>query len=109
MQGGQSATPDSKKFAKNREGEGKNQEKSRKKKRKNQDEKAKIEKVLTLCPSWQTGLATLLRATHQFSVAGLWSQNLGVRNKRKRHKDGKESWKTEKKTESNWNKFAAIA
>ena len=30
------------------------------KKRKNQIEKAKIWKVLSLCPSWQTGLATLL-------------------------------------------------
>ena len=55
-QGGQSATPDSKKFAKNREKEGKNREK----KRKQREEKAKIGKVLSLCPSWQIGLATLL-------------------------------------------------
>ena len=31
------------------------------KKRKNREEKAKIGKVLSLCPSWQIGLATLLR------------------------------------------------
>ena len=43
---GQSATPNSEKFAKNRE----NQEKSGKK-RKNREEKAKIGKVLSLCPS----------------------------------------------------------
>ena len=54
--GGQSATPDSEKFAKNLEKEGKNQEKSGKK-RKNREEKAKIGKVLSLCPSWQIGLA----------------------------------------------------
>ena len=58
-QGGQSATPDSEKFAKNLEKEGNNQEKSGKK-RKNREEKVKIGKVLSLCPSWQTGLATLL-------------------------------------------------
>ena len=39
--------------------EGENQEKSWKK-RKNQEEGAKIWKVLSLCPSWQIGLATLL-------------------------------------------------
>ena len=55
-QGGQSATPDSEKFAKKME---KNQEKLGKK-RKNREEKAKIGKVLSLCPSWQPGLATLL-------------------------------------------------
>ena len=38
---------------------GKNQEKPGKKK-KNREEKAKIGKVLSLCPSWQIGLATLL-------------------------------------------------
>ena len=42
-QGGQSATPDSEKFAKNQEKLGK--------KRKNREEKAKIGKVLSLCPS----------------------------------------------------------
>ena len=55
-QGGQSATPDSEKFAKNREKEGKNQEKSG-------ILKAKIGKVLSLCPSRQIGLATLLERT----------------------------------------------
>ena len=40
---GQSATPDSENFAKNREKEGK--------KRKNREEKANIGKVLSLCPS----------------------------------------------------------
>ena len=48
---GQSATPDSEKFAKNGGGKGKNQEKSGKK-RKKQGEKAKIGKALSLCPSW---------------------------------------------------------
>ena len=52
------------KIAKNREKEGKNQEKSggkiRKKRGKNQEEKAKIRKFLSLCPSWQIGLAMLL-------------------------------------------------
>ena len=48
--GGQSAIPDSEKFAKNREKEGKNHENSGKK-RKNLEEKAKIRKVLSLCPS----------------------------------------------------------
>ena len=57
--GGQSATPDSENFAKNREKEGKNQEKSGKK-MKNREEKAKIGKVLSLWPSWQIELATLL-------------------------------------------------
>ena len=47
---GQSATPDSEKFVKNREKRGENQEKSGKKK-KNREEKAKIGKVLSLCPS----------------------------------------------------------
>ena len=51
---------------------GKNLEKIRKrgkswekieKKRKNREEKAKIGKVLSLCPSWQIGLATLLLET----------------------------------------------
>ena len=43
---------------------GKRREKSEKirKKRKNRKEKAKIRKVLLLCPSWQIGLATLLKA-----------------------------------------------
>ena len=57
--GGQSATPDSEKIAKNQEKLGKIQEKSGKK-RKNREEKAKIGKFLSLCPSWQIGLATLL-------------------------------------------------
>ena len=51
-QEGQSATPDSEKIAKNREKEGKIR-----KKRKNREEKAKIGKFLSLCPSWQIGLA----------------------------------------------------
>ena len=55
-QGGQSATPDSEKIAKNRE---KSQEKSGKN-QENRKEKAKIGKFLSLCPSWQIGLATLL-------------------------------------------------
>ena len=60
----QSATPDSNKFAKNRGKEGQNQEKSLIYRilggGENQEEKAKIGKVLSLCPSWQIGLATLL-------------------------------------------------
>ena len=50
VQGGQSATPDSEKFARKSRKEGENQEKSGRK-RKNQDEKAKSRKVLSLCPS----------------------------------------------------------
>ena len=46
---------------------GKNQEK----KRKNREEKAKIGKVLSLYPSWQTGLATLL-------VIKQWLPNLSL-------------------------------
>ena len=56
-QGEQSATPNSAKFAKNRKKEEKIR-KYREKKRKNREEKEKIGKVLSLCPSWQTGLAT---------------------------------------------------
>ena len=47
----------------NREKRGQIRKKKRKnrgKKRKNWEEKAKIGKVLSLCPSWQIGLATLL-------------------------------------------------
>ena len=58
-QGGQSATPDSKKNCQKSGKKGKNQEKLGKK-RKNREEKAKIGKVLSLCPSWQIGLAMLL-------------------------------------------------
>ena len=47
------------KFAKNWE----NQEKIRK----NREEKAKFRKFLSLCPSWQIGLATPLYDTH-----GIW-------------------------------------
>ena len=47
---GQSAAPDSEKITKNREKQGKNQEKSGKK-RKNREEKVKLGKVLSLCPS----------------------------------------------------------
>ena len=54
---GQSAAPDSEKITKNRE----KQEKIRK----NRKEKVKIGKVLSLCPSWQIGLATLLK--HRFN------------------------------------------
>ena len=57
--GGQSATPDSEKIAKHWGKVGKNRE-NRQKKMKNRKEKAKIGKVLSLCPSWQIGLATLL-------------------------------------------------
>ena len=74
-QGGQTATPDSKKFTKNWEKVGKKSgklgEKIRKKwgkKRTNREEKAKIRKFLSLCPSWQIGLATLLRES-DFSIA----------------------------------------
>ena len=64
--GRQSANPDSEKLAKNREKKRgkirKNRGKKEKsgKKRKNREEKAKIAKFLSLCPSWQIGLATLL-------------------------------------------------
>ena len=51
--GGQSATPDSEKIAKKIGGKSG-------KIRKNREEKAKIGKFLSLCPSWQIGLATLL-------------------------------------------------
>ena len=54
--------PWQRKFAKNREKEGQNQEKSGKK-RTNREEKAKIGKFLSLCPSWQIRLATLLRSS----------------------------------------------
>ena len=47
VQGGQSATPDSEKFAKNWEKSGNIGEK----KRTNQEEKVKLGKVLSLCPS----------------------------------------------------------
>ena len=56
--GSQSATPDSETFAKYREKEEKNQEKLGEK-RKNQEEMAEIGEVLSFCPSWQMGLATL--------------------------------------------------
>ena len=56
---GQSATPDNKKFAENRE-----------KIRKNPEEKAKIRKFLSLCPSWQIGLATLLNL--KLSIFNFW-------------------------------------
>ena len=52
---GQSATPDSKNLPKIGKKYGKIG-----KKRKNQEEKAKIGKFLSLCPSWQIGLAMLL-------------------------------------------------
>ena len=60
--GGQSATPDSEKIAKNQEKELENQEKSGKKRR-NREEKTKIGKVFSFfsfCPSWQIRLVTLL-------------------------------------------------
>ena len=38
------------------------------KKRRNREEKAKIGKVFLLCPSWQTGLAMLLKDTTPFVV-----------------------------------------
>ena len=59
-QGGKSAPLDSKKFAKDREKEGGNQEKREKEEK--IGEKRQIGKVLSLCPSWQIGLATLLQA-----------------------------------------------
>ena len=60
--GGQSATPDSEKLPKIGENQEKIGKKSGKigKKRKNREEKAKIGKFLSLCLSWQIGLATLL-------------------------------------------------
>ena len=67
-QGDQSTTSDSEKFAENRGKEEKimkNQEKNRK----NWEEKANLGKVLSLCPSWQTGLATL-------QVTKQWLSNL---------------------------------
>ena len=62
-QGGQSATPGSKKNAKNREKITKNREKigkNREKRRKIGKKRQKSGKFLSLCPSWQIGLATLL-------------------------------------------------
>ena len=53
--GGGRVPPDGKKIAKNREGTKSG------KKRKNWEEKAKIGKVLSLCPSWQIRLAMLLQ------------------------------------------------
>ena len=60
--GGQSATPDNENLPKIGKKEGKFGKKSGKngKKRTNREEKAKIGKFLSLCPSWQIGLATLL-------------------------------------------------
>ena len=53
--GGGRVLPDSKIIVKNQEKERKREEKSGK----NREEKTKIGKVLSLCPSWQIGLATL--------------------------------------------------
>ena len=58
---GQSATPDSEKLAKNREKSGKIGKNSGK----SGEKKAKIGTFLSLCPSWQIGLATLLIVQHQ--------------------------------------------
>ena len=71
-----------KKIVKNQE-RGENQENERKnwekikKKRKNR-EKAKIGKVLSLCPSWQIGLATLLAKAHQGGQTHLESSVLST-------------------------------
>ena len=54
---------DSEEFAKNREKEGENQEKEGK----NREKGGKIGKVLSLCPSWQIRLATLLVQRCHFS------------------------------------------
>ena len=63
---GQSATPNSEKFAKFCEKEGKIQE-ILGEKRKNQEENAEIGKGRNLlCPFWQIGLATLLEANSWF-------------------------------------------
>ena len=64
--------------AKNREKEGKNQEKEGKK-RTNREEKVKIGKVLSLCPSWQIGLATLLDKIYTTKIeipygSQIWSE-----------------------------------
>ena len=53
---------DSKTFTKYREKEGENQEKSGKR-GKNQEKEEKFGKVLSLCLSWQIGLATLLNTS----------------------------------------------
>ena len=58
--GGAECHPWQWKNAKNRENSGKSGKKSGKI-GKNQEEKAKTGKFLSLCPSWQLGLATLLR------------------------------------------------
>ena len=68
-QGGHSATPDSKKFAKNQEKEGKSEKMGKKEEKSGR--KGKIGQVLSLCPSWQTGLATLL-------VIKQWLSNLSL-------------------------------
>ena len=54
----------------NREKEGK--------KRKNQEEKAKIGKVLSLCPSWQIGLAMLLSPSSSWIYCTNWVTNMAV-------------------------------
>ena len=85
-QGGQSATSDSEKIQNNQEKQGKNQEKSGKnqeklgKKEKKSGRKAKIRKFLSLCPSWQIGLSTLL-LTKSPCCNGikLWSWILRIR------------------------------
>ena len=65
--GGQSATPDSEKFAKNWEKEGKNPEKLWKK-GKNREKEAKIRKLLSLCLSWQIGLGYATESGHPVSA-----------------------------------------
>ena len=62
---GQSAPPQQKKNAKNRGKQEENLKKEGKsgKRRKNPEEKAKIGKGSSFCPSWQKGLATPLVET----------------------------------------------
>ena len=68
VKGGRVPRLTAKNLPKNWEKEGKKSGKIGKK-RKNREEKAKIGKVLSLCPSWQTGLAMLL-------VIKQWLSNL---------------------------------
>ena len=60
--GGRVPPLSAKNIAKNRGKRGKKSGKNREM-RKNREERAKIGKVLSLCPSWQRGLATLLPGT----------------------------------------------
>ena len=74
--------PDDKKFAKNREKEGKHWEKREKsgKKRTIWTEMAKIGKVLSLCPSWQRELATPLPSGYTILSPYLWYKIISANN-----------------------------